>query len=73
MSESPKSKHEALVHALISSPLELPDGSSFSSVSVRMDIKEMVALSERYLPIVNSQPDFVERKIREAIDAPFIL
>ena len=71
MSESPKSKSEALVHDLPTNPLELPDGESFFSVAVKLDANEMFALSEHYLPIINARPDFIERKIREAFAVPF--
>ena len=73
MSESPRSKSEELVHTLLVSPLELPDGASFASIPGTVDIKEMITLSERYLPIINSRPDFIETKIREALDVPFVL
>jgi hypothetical protein len=73
MNKSPKSKSEALVHDLLANPLELPDGEFFSSVAPKLDAKEMFALSERYLPIINARPDFIERKIREAFDVPFSL
>ena len=57
----------------MSSPLELPDGAGFASTPVKIGIREMIALSEAYLPILNSQPDFEAKKKREAFDEPFIL
>lgn len=73
MNESPKSKHEELLHSLLAIRLDFPDGAAFSSVQLKVRVEEMLALSERYLPISNARPDFVAKKIREAIDAPFSL
>jgi hypothetical protein len=73
MSDSFRSKADELVEGLLKNPLEFPDGAEFASIAVPLDIKQMVALCERYLPILNSQPDFVERKKREAIREPFVL
>lgn len=73
MSDSAKSKSEEKVDTIPEKHLELPDGAAFTSRSPKVDILEMIAISERYLPIVNGQPDFVERKIREAITVPFSL
>ena len=57
----------------MSSPLELPDGAGFASTPIKIGIREMIALSEAYLPILNSQPDFEAKKKREAFDEPFVL
>jgi hypothetical protein len=70
-SKSPRNCDE--IQALISNPLELPDGSGFTSTAVKVGIREMIALSEAYLPIVNSQPDFEAKKKKEAFDEPFVL
>lgn len=73
MSESAKSPHNDEIQALLSDPLELPDGTGFASTIVKLGIKEIVALSEAYLPILNSQPDFESKKKAEAYDEPFVL
>lgn len=38
-----------------------------------MDLLQMIAASEMYLSILNSRPDFKERKMREAFSVPFEL
>ncbi len=73
MSESQKPSGDEIARRLIENPLELPDGTGFSAVVPNMSVKEMVALSERYLPILNSQPDFIEKKRKAAFGVPFIL
>lgn len=73
MNDSFESRANQIVHRLLEEPLEFPDGSGFSSTTVPLDIKQMIALCEKYLPILNSQPDFIERKKREAIRESFIL
>ncbi len=73
MNEFPTSKGDALVQSLLANPLDLPVERSFSSVAPKLDAQEMAALSERYLPMTNARPDFVERKIRESFDVPFSL
>ena len=72
MSESSNSRNEQL-KTLLNDPLHLPDGSSFSSATPKMTAEQMISLSERLLPLVNSQPDFIEKRKRLAIDKPFVL
>lgn len=74
MSESEKSpNNNAAIQALLTNPLELPDGTGFASTVVTLGIKEMLALSEASLPILNSHPDFEAKKKQEAFDEPFVL
>jgi hypothetical protein len=73
MSESPNSKGKQAVEELLSNPLELPDGSSFVSVTPKLPIQHMIALSEALLPVVNSQSDFIQKRRSLAIDMPFVL
>jgi hypothetical protein len=73
MSDSRQSKKTETVTESPSTLLTLPDGSSFTSQSVKVDIKEIIALSEKLLPISNSRPDFIERKKSSAIPVRFVL
>lgn len=73
MSESKKSQGDEIARKLLDNSLELPDGTGFSSIAPKMTVQEMVALSERYLPILNSQPDFIEKKRKAAFGVPFVL
>lgn len=74
MSESLKSPNSSGgIQELLSNPLELPDGTGFASVAVKPGIRDMIALSETFLPIINAQPDFKEKKKGEAFDEPFVL
>jgi hypothetical protein len=73
MNGSASSKSDDIVRRLLDDPLELPDGTGFSAIPAQCSIKEIVAISERYLPLVNSHPEFVERKMRSVIDEPFAL
>jgi hypothetical protein len=72
MSESSNSRNERL-KSLINDPLHLPDGASFSSATPRLPAQRMIHLSEKLLPLLNSQADFIEKRKRLAIDEPFIL
>lgn len=69
--KSPRSANQT--QALLSSPLELPDGTGFASTVVKLGIREMIALSEAYLPILNTQPDFETKRKQKAFPEPFIL
>jgi hypothetical protein len=69
--KSPRSDNQ--IQALLSNPLELPDGTGFASTVVKLGIREMIALSEAYLPILNTQPDFEAKKKQKAFPEPFIL
>jgi hypothetical protein len=73
MSESQKPSGDEIARRLIEDPLELPDGTGFSAVAPTLSVEEMVALSEKYLPILNSQPDFIEKKRKSAFGVPFVL
>ena len=73
MNESPKRNGDEIARSLMEEPLELPDGTAFSAVAPKMTVLEMIALSERYLPILNSRPDFVEKKRKAAFGVPFTL
>lgn len=73
MDESSKSKGEEIARKLLEDPLELPDGAGFCSVRPKMAILQMVAISEKYLPILNAQPDFIEKKRKLAFGVPFSL
>ena len=73
MSDSRQSKIAEAVTKLLDAPATLPNGSSFGSQSVKVDIKEIIALSERLLPIANARPDTIERKRSSAIPARFVL
>jgi hypothetical protein len=72
MSESSNSRDERL-KSLIKNPLRLPDGASFSSATPKMPAQQMIGLSEKLLPLLNSQPDFIEKRKRLALDKPFVL
>jgi hypothetical protein len=72
MSESSNLKNEQ-IRNLLDNPLHLPDGESFVSATPRVPVQQMIALSEKLLPLVNSQPDFIETRKRLAIDEPFVL
>lgn len=73
MSDSKKKSGDEIARALLHEPLELPDGEGFSSVGPQMSVAEMIALSEQYLPILNSAPDFIEKKRKAAFGVPFAL
>jgi hypothetical protein len=73
MSDSRQSKKADTGTEPPSTLLNLPNGSSFVSQRVNVDIKEIIALSERLLPISNSRPDFIERKKSSAIPVRFVL
>lgn len=74
MSKSSKSpNHEVDLRALLEHPLELPDGRAFTSTTGKLGVKEMTALSEAYLPCINSQPDFEAKKRSKTFDEPFVL
>lgn len=73
MSDSQKKSGDEIARSLIQEPLELPDGQGFSSIGPKMSVAEMVALSERYRPILNSAPDFIEKKRRAAFGVLFAL
>lgn len=61
------------VTSLLDYPLDLPDGNDFVSISFKIAAPEMVAISERYLPTMNSRPDFVEAKMKRVFPEPFEL
>jgi hypothetical protein len=73
MSDSRQSKKAETVTESPSTLLNLPNGSSFTSQSVKVEIKEIIDLSEKLLPISNSRPDFIERKKSSAIPVRFVL
>jgi hypothetical protein len=73
MSDSLNSSNNQIAQRLLSDYLDLPDGSGFASCGPKMDPLLMIVASEVYLPILNSRPDFKERKIREAFSVPFEL
>jgi hypothetical protein len=73
MSDSRQSKIAEAVAELLDAPVNLPNGSAFASQSVKVDISEIIALSEKLLPISNSRPDFIERKKSTAIPVRFTL
>jgi hypothetical protein len=74
MSESQRSSnHDTGIERLLKDPISLPDGSRFSSTPIKLTIYEMIALSERYLPILNSDPNFESKRRETAFDKPFVL
>jgi hypothetical protein len=73
MSDSQQSKIAEAVAELLGAPVNLPNGSAFASQSVKVGISEIIALSEKLLPISNSRPDFIERKKSTAIPVRFTL
>jgi hypothetical protein len=74
MSDSPKSpNHDTGIESLLRDPISLPDGSQFSSTPIKLTIHEIIALSERYLPILNSDPNFEVKRRETAFDKPFVL
>lgn len=73
MSDSRQSKTAEAVAESPSPLLNLPNGSSFVSQNVKVDLREIIALSEKLLPIANSRPDFIERKKSSAIPVRFVL
>jgi hypothetical protein len=73
MGDCQKSNNNHIAQKLPSNHLELPDGAAFASSAPKMDVLQMIVASEVYLPILNSRPDFEERKIREAFSVPFEL
>jgi hypothetical protein len=72
MSDSSNSTSEQIVK-LIGEPLNLPDGSCFVSDAPTVPILQMIALSEKFLPILNSHPDFIEKRKKLAIKEAFFL
>ena len=73
MNDSRPSKIADAVAKLLDAPANLPNGSSCTSLSVKVDISEIIALSERLLPLSNSRADFIERKKASAIPVRFVL
>ncbi len=53
--------------------LDFPDGSNFVSKELPVDPETVFKLSEEYLPLHNSDPDFKNRRLREKINIPFTL
>ncbi|MCX6114506.1 MAG: hypothetical protein NTV65_04720 [Proteobacteria bacterium] len=75
MSDSSNSTIPKWVESLLSAPLTLPEGGDFHSVPAKLDLAAIIALSETYLPFINSRPDFFELKKEKAraCYGPFIL
>lgn len=73
MSDSPDSKSNESVRALLADKLELPDGSGFAATPAKISAKEMIALSEAYLPFLNAHRESSERKKTLARYEPFSL
>lgn len=73
MTESHDSKNKGAMSAVSLAPMEFPSGVSVVSTPPKIDLQEMIALSERYLPMLNAHPDFVEKKKRSVINVPFVL
>jgi hypothetical protein len=73
MSDSQNSNSNDIAQRLLSDPLDLPDGAGFVSSVPRMDLLQMIKVSELYLPILNSRPDYKEQKMRKAFSVPFEL
>ena len=74
MSESQRSSNQDTgIESLLKDPISLPDGSQFSSTPMKLTIHEMIALSERYLPILNSGPNFELKRRETVFYKPFVL
>ena len=74
MSESQRSSNQDTgIESLLKDPISLPDGSQFSSTPMKLTIHEMIALSERYLPILNSDPNFELKRRETVFYKPFVL
>ena len=74
MSESQRSSNQDTgIESLLKDPISLPDGSQFSSTPMKLTIHEMIALSERYLPILNSEPNFELKRRETVFYKPFVL
>jgi hypothetical protein len=55
------------------SVLELPDGSDFVSRHVTLPIDQVLEACEAQLPLVNSDPEFEQKRLRDKVDVPFEL
>lgn len=53
--------------------LELPDGSDFESKPLRLSIDQVYKASMDQLPMVNRDPEFNARRLRDKVDVPFEL
>ena len=53
--------------------LELPDGSDFVSRHVTLPIDQVLDACEAQLPLVNSDPEFEQQRLRDKVDVPFEL
>jgi hypothetical protein len=53
--------------------LDLPDGSNFESQHVTLPIDHVLEACEAQLPIVNSDPEFQQQRLRDKVDVPFEL
>ena len=53
--------------------LELPDGSDFVSRHVTLPIDQVLEACEAQLPLVNSDPEFEQKRLRDKVDVPFEL
>lgn len=74
MRESQRSSnHDTGIESLLKVPISLPDGSQFSSTPIKLTVHDMIALSERYLPILNSDPNFESKRRETAFEKPFVL
>ena len=73
MKNSAESKVPEWVQSLLESPLVLPEDDTFHSVPAQVSFEQILALSEKYLPVVNSRPDFVEMKLARQFNEPFVL
>jgi len=73
MNDSKSSTIPEWARRLIDDPLELPIDPEFRSVPPQLSVKQMIELSERYLPAQNSRPDFVEMKLARIFPKPFEL
>jgi hypothetical protein len=73
MNDSRQSQKAKAAAESLGAPVNLPDGSAFTSQSVKVGISEIIALSQKLLPISNSRPDFIERKKAAAIPVGFTL
>jgi|tagenome__1003787_1003787.scaffolds.fasta_scaffold18443490_2 hypothetical protein len=53
--------------------LDLPDGSDFVSRHVTLPIDQVLEACEAQLPLVNSDPEFEQKRLRDKVDVPFEL
>ncbi len=68
---SSESKTPNWLSRLLSDSLNLPDDPEFVSESPKLTWAQFIELSERQLPYILSQSDFIQKKLERKFDEPF--